>query len=97
MNGKQSNSILNASTAANPFYKDFGWKQGLPWLYYQRSAAEVLNDAKRVKLRVSFGYENPKIGIFNKLTYKLARFDLEGNFYGFETLTDQLLLCKTSS
>ncbi len=24
-------------------------------------------------------------------------YDLEGNFYGFETLTDQLLLCQTSN
>ena len=47
-------------------------------------------ESKRVKMRVSFGYENTKIGIINKLTYKLAKFDIEGNFYGFETLTDQL-------
>ena len=52
-----------------------------------------MNEAKRVKQRVSFGYENQRIGIVNKLTYKLARFDLLGNFYGFETLSDQLLLC----
>lgn len=77
----------------NPFYKDNGWKAGLPWLYYQRSAAEVLSEPKRVKFRVSFGYENEKIGILNKMTYQLAKFDLEGNFLGFEVLSDQLLLC----
>lgn len=54
-----------------------------------------MNEPKRVKQRVSFGYENKKIGIVNKLTYKLARFDLLGKFYGFETLSDQLLLCQT--
>ena len=54
-----------------------------------------MNEAKRVKLRVSFGYENLRIGIISKLTYQLARFDLLGNFYGFETLSDQLLLCQT--
>lgn len=69
----------------------------MPWLYYQRSAAEVLTQSKRVKFRVSFGYENEKIGIVNKLNYKLAKFDLEGNFLGFETLTDQLFLCQTST
>ena len=31
------------------------------------------------------------------MTYILSKFDLEGNFYGFETLTDQLLICQTSS
>ena len=46
---------------------------------------------------MSFGYENEKIGILNKLSYKLAKFDLEGNFYGFEDLKDQLLLCQTST
>jgi Meckelin (Transmembrane protein 67) len=88
-----SSSITSNSSKSNPFYKDNGWKAGLPWLYYQRSSGEVLNEAKRVKQRVSFGYENQRIGIVNKLTYQLARFDLLGNFYGFETLSDQLLLC----
>ena len=41
-------------------------------------------------MRVSFGYENKQIGIINKLTYVLAKYDLEGNFLGFETMTDQL-------
>ena len=73
----------------NPlFYDDNGYKVGMPWLYYYRSFGEVMYQSKRVKMRVSFGYENEKIGIINKLTYKLAKFDLEGNFYGFETLTD---------
>ena len=31
------------------------------------------------------------------MTYKLAKFGLEGQFYGFETLTDQLLICETST
>lgn len=44
--------------------------------------------AKRVKLRVSFGYENNKIGILNKLKYKLAKYSLEGDFLGFETVED---------
>ena len=31
------------------------------------------------------------------MTYKLGRFSLEGDFLGFETLTDQLLVCETST
>jgi hypothetical protein len=50
---------------ANSFYQDNGWKAGLPWLYYQRSSGEVLSQSNKVKLRVSFGYENPKLGIYN--------------------------------
>lgn len=79
------------------FYQDNGWKPNFPWLYYQRSASEVLSQSKRFRARVSFGYSNQKIGIVNKLNYKLAKFDLEGNFFGFETLKDQLLLCQTST
>lgn len=86
-----------ATTASNTFYQDNGWIAGMPWLYYQRSATEVLTQSKRVQLRVSFGYQNPKIGVLNKLTYKIGKFDLLGNFYGFETLSDQILICQTSS
>lgn len=79
-----------SSTLANSFYNDNGWKLHFPWLYYLRNADEVLTQQKRVKFRVSFGYEDTKLGILNKLTYKLAKFDLEGDFLGFETLSDQL-------
>jgi hypothetical protein len=82
------NLTTTSLTNANLFYNDNGWKTNLPWLYYERSSGEILFQSKRVKMRVSFGYENKAIGIINKLTYKLAKYDLEGNFYGFETLTD---------
>jgi len=76
------------STLANTFYNDNGWKEGLPWLYYSRSSGDILYEPKRVKFRVSFGYENAKFGILNKMVYKLAKFNLEGSFLGFETMTD---------
>lgn len=88
---------LPGNSTVNPFYQDNGWRAGFPWLYYQRSAGEVLSQSKKVKLRVSFGYENPKIGIYNRLSFKLAQFDLEGNFLGFADLKDQLMICETSS
>lgn len=69
----------------------------MPWLYYKRTAGEVLTQSQRLKFRVSFGYENPKIGILNTLTYVLAKFTLEGQFLGFETMTNQLQLCQTST
>ena len=80
-----------------PFYKDQNWKDGLPWLYYDRTVSEVLLEAKRVKFRASFGYENRAIGIINRFKYKLAIFELEGKFLGWQDLTDQLLLCRTST
>lgn len=56
-----------------------------------------MTQPKRVKFRVSFGYEDTKIGILNTLTYKLGKFTLEGDFLGFETVTNQLLVCETST
>jgi hypothetical protein len=57
----------------------------------------VLLEAKRVKFRASFGYENRAIGIINRFKYKLAIFELEGKFLGWQDLSDQLLLCRTST
>ena len=59
-NGKSAASIIPSGTQPiqKPFYKDQNWKDGLPWLYYDRSATEVLFEPKRVKFRASFGYEN---------------------------------------
>lgn len=48
-------------------------------------------------MRVSFGYEDPKIGILSTLTYQLASFTLDGKFRGFETLSSQLLACQISN
>jgi len=41
-----------------------------------------------VQFRASFDYQNLDIGIVSKLRFKLAIYDLEGNFYGFEDLYD---------
>lgn len=35
--------------------------------------------------------------MISKLNFKLASYDLEGNFLGFEDLTDQLVICKRPS
>ena len=42
-----------------------------------------MTESKKIKMRVSFGYENQKVGNINKLTYILAKYDVEGTFYGF--------------
>jgi len=48
---------------ANSFYNDNGWKEGIPWLFYERATDIILYESKRVKMRVSFGYEDPALGI----------------------------------
>lgn len=79
---------------ANSFYPDNGFKTGIPWIYYERAATEVIQANNRIKFRVSFHEINDKLGIRNRLHLKLAKYDIDGRFYGFEDLSDQLLICK---
>jgi hypothetical protein len=37
-------------------------------------------------LRVTLGDDQPELGIYSNLRYKLSKFDLNGNFLGFEDL-----------
>lgn len=83
---------------ANPtFYPDLGFVENFPWLYYQNSPTSVIQKANRVKFRTSFDFEDLTIGIVKKMRYKLAKYDIYGNFYGFEDLTDQLVICEKST
>lgn len=79
------------------FYPDQGFKQGYPWIFYQRAAPEVLYANRRIKFRVSFNEQNQDIGIENRLHFKLAKYDIDGQFFGFEDLTDQLVICDLPS
>ena len=78
------------------FYPDDGFKTGYPWIFYERSAEEILYVNKRVKFRASFNEDNELFGIQNELHFKLAKYDLEGTFYGYEDLSNQLTICDKS-
>jgi len=67
-------------------------EKGMPWLYYQNTPDKILNDTTKVKFKVSFNV-NDTINT-NKLDYYLAKYDMEGNYYGMEALTTQLQLCS---
>lgn len=82
---------------ASPFYNDEGFKQGFPWLFYQRDATSVLYEPKRIKFRASFNEENLSVGIISDLHFKLAKYELDGTFLGYEDLTDQLVICDKST
>jgi len=49
-----------------------------------------------VKFHASFTTTNRKYGILNRLQFKLASWDIDGNFLGFADLADQLFLCPVS-
>lgn len=60
----------------------------MPWLYYEENGMQVIQKPNRVKFRASFSYQNLSIGVVSKLRFVLAKYDLEGNFHGFEDLND---------
>ena len=79
---------------ANPEVTDEGWKQGMPWLYYERNGDQVL-EQNRVQMQTTFG-ENEENRI-NLLNFYVAKFSLDGRFLGYESFTDQLILCPHSA
>ena len=70
-----------------------GWKVGLPWLYYDNTATTTLTSTN-LAMSVTFGQNNYYQR--NDLDFWLAKYDIYGNYYGFEELYNQLLLCPNS-
>lgn len=75
------------------FYSNFGWTEGLPWLYYTGTAKQVLVDEGPLDLTVSFYDSTDDTSRTNKLKYWLARYNLEGKFLGWKQLSTQLSPC----
>lgn len=92
----------STSFRTNKFYSDGGYKAGLPWLFYlnggsPKKAVSVLQPKPtRVKFHASFSTTNRKYGILSRLEFKLASYDIDGNFLGFADLAEQLFLCPVS-
>jgi hypothetical protein len=80
-----NNTLINK---ANSFYPDDGFKQGFPWLFYERAPTDVLLVNDRIKFRASFNEENLAVGIVRDLHFKLGKYELDGTFLGYEDLTD---------
>jgi meckelin len=77
---------LSLDLAYPEFYNDDGFVKNMPWLYYETNALSTLQKPNRPKFRTSFGFEDLEIGIVSKMRYKLAKYDIYGNFHGFEDL-----------
>ena len=78
---------------------DYGYKEGLPWLFYMNAPQEfdhnILKRSDRVSFKASFDYVGNIERAQNKLKFKLAAYDIEGNYLGMSDLKDQLFLCET--
>mmetsp|Transcript_22163 Transcript_22163/g.41859 ORF Transcript_22163/g.41859 Transcript_22163/m.41859 type:complete len:755 (-) Transcript_22163:2004-4268(-) len=68
------------------------WKYTLPWLYYQDEADYVTSD-RGINMRISFRTE---VNHVNILSFKLAKFTVDGVFVGMEDLTNQFEFCFSS-
>lgn len=88
-------SIMSTRTIVENPASDSGWRENMPWIYYQSSADDVL-DSKRVQLEVTFDPDGDGEKL-NELKFYLAMYAMNGEFLGYQKLTDQLILCPHSS
>ena len=73
-----------------------GWSGGVPFLYYNVDAPTLVENTGKIQATMSLSKNTPTDGKINMLSFKLAKYDLNGTFMGFEALSTQLNLCGNS-
>ena len=68
------------------------WKYTMPWLYYSDESEYITND-KSLNMKISF---QPQSNYVHELTFKLAKYTVNGTFVGIEDLTNQFEYCRNS-
>lgn len=81
------NMQTTIASQQNTFY-DSGWRLNLPWLYYVEDGQTVIKKADRVQGKAKFE-STSALGL---LVFKMGKYNLEGDFLGFENLNYQLQL-----
>jgi len=74
----------------NDFYTDDGWKLGLPWLYYQSTGREVIYNRNRIQAKLTLSTDKADSTRYAHIPFKLAKYSLEGEFLGWEDLSNQI-------
>lgn len=69
-------------------FNDANLKESLPWIYYAQSPKDVLMDP--IDVTVSFADEGD---VSEYLNYYIARYNIAGEFLGFQELKTQLSMC----
>lgn len=69
-----------------------GAKKDMPWLYYEGDSSKILNDTEKIKFTPTFDTDDPLY--VSKMDIFIAKYDLEGNYYGLNRLTNELNLCS---
>lgn len=71
------------------YHKQEDWKYSLPWLYY-RDEADIITEDRGIDMKMSF---NEQVSHTHVLSFKLAKYTLDGKFVGIEDLTIQMEYC----
>jgi meckelin len=69
------------------------WKQTLPWLYYANEANDVIND-RGLTMKMDFNSED---NFSTAISFKLAKYKLDGSFVGMEDVSNQFEYCTDSN
>jgi hypothetical protein len=83
-------TMLTSVTTEENTYYDSGWRENLPWLYYQSGAETVIEKDSRIQGRIEF--QSSSSSSLGLLRFVAAKYSLEGDFLGYEDLTTQLQL-----
>lgn len=88
--------ITNTTSQQNSFYNDAGWKTGVPWLYYERTGTQVLYNKNRVQVKMTLSADDASSSRYAHIPFKLAKYSLEGDFEGWEDMSNQILMCPVT-
>lgn len=88
------NIVNDENTPANMFYDNDGYKLGYPWLFYMENGnpaeqESVLSPEKsNLQFKATFGDDDPNEGLLSTLKFKLAMYEITGEFLGWYDLYD---------
>jgi hypothetical protein len=73
-------------------FSDAGWRQGLPWLYYETNPKTTLKKSGRFDMKMSFA-KSSSFNRYKYMTFYLARYTIDGEYQGMQELKNQLSVC----
>lgn len=89
-------SLVNTTTTQQNSFYGGGWKTGLPWIYYEDTATTVIKTRDRVQAKMTLSTSEADSSRYAFVPFKLAKYSLEGEFLGWEDLSNQIWMCPTT-
>ena len=79
------------SKRISSYHDNDNWKIMMPWLYYNQNVEDIVED-RSIQMTIGFQEE---IGLHHTLTFKMAKYSMNGTLVGLESLTSQLMYCSS--